>query len=113
MNALNATQALYVLAALDTGEWEIQRCRPGDDFTDEYQREHRWWVRRQARPFCDNDGCGDWFGPTAYEAIKNAEKAIAPAKESQRLREKEQEEYRKQWEETCSCLNIENLEKST
>jgi len=83
----DAEQAVYVLDALDTGEWRLLRCLPDKDFTVEYERAHRWVVQRQIRPFCDLGNCSYWYGSTAFEAIKNSEKSIEPAKEQQRLRD--------------------------
>jgi len=77
----DAAQALYVLNALDTGEWTLRRAHPAPDFTEEYEREHRWSVQREGMPpYCDEQENRYWYGSTAYEAIRNAERAIAPMK---------------------------------
>jgi len=76
-----AAQAVYVLNALDTGEWTLRRARPDPDFTEEYEREHRWSVQREGLPpYCDEEENRYWYGSTAYEALRKAEQAIAPLK---------------------------------
>lgn len=70
-------EAELVLAALDTGNWKLERVQPSAVFTKRANEENAWMVSRQSTPYCAvREGAGygqrHWFGPTALKALQKA-----------------------------------------
>lgn len=72
-----AGDAEIVVAALDTGEWVLERV-PHQDVVD---GERCWFIKRNVAPFCAVHPLGDkrgpygpryWYGPTALATLKTA-----------------------------------------
>ena len=71
------SEAGLVLAAIESGEWEIRRHLPQQCFTDEANRRHAWSVVRGMAPYCTEDGVHRvWTGATPMEALLNGAKAL-------------------------------------
>lgn len=70
------SEADLVMRELNTGEWVLNRALSSSYLTDEANKEMAWVVKRQAVPFCDDNGIRWWTGPTAFEALEKAMKAI-------------------------------------
>ena len=74
------SSADMVMAALDTGEWCLERMQHWHCLTDEGNREGAWLVKRQKAPYCavytDKPGAPygprSWSGPTALDALQKA-----------------------------------------
>lgn len=67
-----AGPAEIVMAALETGEWHLQRHLPHSCFTAAANKEQAWSVKREAAPFCSEDDSRIWTGPTALAALQKA-----------------------------------------
>lgn len=74
------SSADMVMAALDTGEWDLERMQHWHCITDEGNRVGAWLVKRQKAPYCacytDKPGAPygprSWSGPTALDALQKA-----------------------------------------
>ena len=71
------SEAELVLAALDTGNWKLERAQPSAIFTKRANEDNAWMVSRHGRLYCAvREGAGygqrHWFGPTALKALQNA-----------------------------------------
>lgn len=66
------TNAEIVLAALDSGEWAVERHMPQDWLTEEGNRQMAWSVKRTVAPYCSKRGPRVWHGQTAVEALRTA-----------------------------------------
>ena len=71
------SSADMVMAALDTGEWCLERMQHWHCLTDEGNREGAWLVKRQKAPYCADKpgalyGPRSWSGPTALDALQKA-----------------------------------------
>lgn len=66
------TDAEIVLAALDSGEWAVERHPPQDWLTEEGNRHMAWSVKRTVAPYCSKRGPRVWHGQTAVEALCKA-----------------------------------------
>lgn len=70
------SEADMVLAAMETGEWELQRLLPQTCFTSEANIRNAWSVKRSAAPYCTKDGLRIWTGATPLEALCNGAAAL-------------------------------------
>lgn len=70
------SDADIVMAALDSGGWELRRNQPSTVYTDAANTAHAWSVMRQSAPMCTEDGTRMWSGPTAIAALRRAAAAL-------------------------------------
>lgn len=75
------SEADAVLAALESGEWELRRHMPQGCFTNEANRRHAWSVVRGAAPYCTDDEAAHrvWTGATPMEALRKGAAALGVA----------------------------------
>lgn len=73
-----------VMDAIHSGEWQLRRNEPWEVLTDKANEARAYSVIRARAPFCDNDGARQWHGPTAYDALREGERALRENPERRR-----------------------------
>lgn len=68
-----------MFAAVDSGEWHVIKNQEDPNLTLEWLAENLWLVKRNVKPFCDDEGRRTWGGPTITAALEKACAALKVA----------------------------------